>query len=85
MISAVGLFGALRLSQDELGTPALAFVKAVCHLMALDSAVLDEVLLLRRQLLRLIHCKEFSAASEFKVGGLVSGGGWGGGVLLPRS
>lgn len=54
--------------QEELGTPALAFVKTVCHLMALDSSVVDEVLVLRRQLLRLVHCKEFSAASEFKVG-----------------
>jgi hypothetical protein len=53
--------------QEELGSPALAFVKTLCHLLALDSAVLDEVLVLRRQLLRLIHCKEFSAESEFKV------------------
>lgn len=47
--------------------PALAFVKSVCHLLALDNAVTDEVLLLRRQLLRLVHCKEFSPSSEFKV------------------
>lgn len=53
--------------QEELGTPALAFVKSVCHLLALDNAVTDEVLLLRRQLLRLVHCKEFSPSSEFKV------------------
>ena len=55
-------------AQAELGSPALAFVKTLCHLLALDSAVLDEVLVLRRQLLRLIHCKEFSQESEFKVG-----------------
>ena len=54
-------------TQAELGSPALAFVKTLCHLLALDSAVLDEVLVLRRQLLRLIHCKEFSQESEFMV------------------
>ena len=64
--------------QEELGTPALAFVKSVCHLLALDGSVLDEVLVLRRQLLRLVHCKEFSAASEFKVGGARAGGRAGG-------
>ncbi|GAB4815178.1 hypothetical protein N2152v2_002224 [Parachlorella kessleri] len=56
-----------HLLEAELGSPALAFVKTLCHLLALDSVVLDEVLVLRRQLLRLIHCKEFSQESEFKI------------------
>ncbi|KAL4450230.1 hypothetical protein ABPG77_010899 [Micractinium sp. CCAP 211/92] len=55
-----------HLSEHQLGTPALAFVRAVCHLYSLDGAVTDEVAVLRRQLLRLIHCKEFSAEAEFK-------------------
>lgn len=32
-----------HLSERELGTPALAFVRAVCHLYGLDAAVTDEV------------------------------------------
>jgi len=32
-----------HLSEAQLGTPALAFVRAVCHLYSLDSAVLDQV------------------------------------------
>ncbi|PRW20477.1 DNA polymerase epsilon catalytic subunit A [Chlorella sorokiniana] len=55
-----------HLSEQQLGTPALAFVRAVCHLYTLDGAVSDQVAVLRRQLLRLVHCKEFSADAEFK-------------------
>lgn len=32
-----------HLSAEQLGTPALAFVRAVCHLYSLDAAVLDQV------------------------------------------
>lgn len=32
-----------HLSEHQLGTPALAFVRAVCHLYSLDGAVTDEV------------------------------------------
>ena len=32
-----------HLTDEELGTPALAFVRAVCHLFALDGEVADEV------------------------------------------
>lgn len=32
-----------HLSAEQLGTPALAFVRAVCHLYCLDAAVLDQV------------------------------------------
>ena len=32
-----------HLGEEALGTPALAFVRAVCHLYALDGAVLEQV------------------------------------------
>lgn len=54
--------------QDELGPPALAFVKTVCAVLALDSAVEDQVAVLRRNLLKLVHVREFASASEFHVG-----------------
>lgn len=52
--------------QEDLGHPALSFVRVACHLLALDARVAEAVGLLRRQLLRLLHVKEFSAAAEFK-------------------
>ena len=53
--------------QDELGPPALAFVRTVCAVLALDSALDQEVAILRRNLLKLVHVREFSSAAEFKV------------------
>jgi len=53
--------------QEELGTPALAFVRAVCDALRLDSAVEEEVLDLRHNLLRLTHTREFAQAAIFKV------------------
>ncbi|KXZ56813.1 hypothetical protein GPECTOR_1g732 [Gonium pectorale] len=55
-----------HLSQEEQGHPALAFVRVACHLLALDERVGEEVGLLRRQLLRLLHVKEFGADAEFR-------------------
>lgn len=54
-----------HLCEDELGPPALAFVKTVCAVLALDSAVEDQVAVLRRNLLKLVHVREFASASEF--------------------
>lgn len=54
--------------QDELGPPALAFVRTVCAVLALDSALEDQVAVLRRNLLKLVHVREFASASEFQVG-----------------
>ena len=54
--------------QDELGPPALAFVRTVCAVLALDSAVEDQVAVLRRNLLKLVHVREFASASDFQVG-----------------
>jgi len=53
--------------QEELGTPALAFVRAVCDALALDSAVEDDVTVLRRNLLLLTHTLEFAPTAQFKV------------------
>ncbi|EFN52544.1 hypothetical protein CHLNCDRAFT_26745 [Chlorella variabilis] len=55
-----------HLTDEELGTPALAFVRAVCHLFALDGEVADEVARLRRSMLQSMKVKEFSPAAEFK-------------------
>ena len=54
--------------QGELGPPALAFVRTVCAVLALDSALEDQVAVLRRNLLKLVHVREFAAASDFQVG-----------------
>ena len=58
--------------QDELGPPALAFVKTVCAVLALDSAVEDQLAVLRRNLLKLVHVREYASASEFQVGLLLA-------------
>lgn len=51
--------------QEELGSPALAFVRLLVQLLSLDSAVEDEVRLLRRSLLRLVGVDEFSPAANW--------------------
>jgi DNA polymerase epsilon subunit 1 len=53
--------------QEELGTPQLAFVRAVCDALRLDTCVEEEVQVLRHNLLRLTHTREFAAAAEFRV------------------
>ncbi|KAK9830879.1 hypothetical protein WJX81_001263 [Elliptochloris bilobata] len=55
-----------HLSEEELGTPALAFVRAVCEVLRLDASVEAEVGVLRRNLLRLTHTREFAHAAAFK-------------------
>ncbi len=54
-------------AQEDLGTPALAFVRAVCDALRLDSSIEEEVLVLRRNLLLLTHTLEFAPAAEFQV------------------
>lgn len=51
--------------QDELGSPALAFVRLLVHLLSLDDALEDQVRLLRRSLLRLVSVDEFSPAANW--------------------
>lgn len=53
--------------QDEIGPPALAFVRTVCTVLALDSALEEQVSVLRRNLLKLVHVREFAAAAHFQV------------------
>lgn len=55
-----------HLTPDDLGSPALAFVRTACHVLSLDAAVADEVALLRRRLLKLLGVGEFSAAAQFR-------------------
>lgn len=52
--------------QEDLGSPALAFVRTACHLLSLDSAVSDDVALLRRRLLKLLAVGEFGSAAQFR-------------------
>ena len=54
------------LTPAELGTPALAFVRAVCHLYSLDPAEAEAVTVLRRQLLKMIHIKEFGSEAAWR-------------------
>jgi hypothetical protein len=56
-----------RCAQEELGSPALALVRAVCEVFGLDAAASEEVALMRRNLLALVNCRPFSAAAAFKV------------------
>ena len=64
-IEKAALTGSLL--QEELGTPALALVRAVCDALRLDPSVEEEVLVLRRNLLLLTHTLEFAPAAEFRV------------------
>eukprot|EP00892_Ulva_mutabilis_P006158 jgi/Ulvmu1/3914/UM018_0137.1 len=51
---------------EQLGTPALAFVRTVCAVLALDATVPDEVSSMKRQLLALLHVREFAFEAEFR-------------------
>ena len=57
----------LHRGQAELGTPALAFVRAVCCALGLDACLEEEVRELRASLLRLTHTREFAPEADFKV------------------
>ena len=47
-------------------SPALEFVKATMHVLALDSSLEEEVSALRRMLLSHLRVKEFDDASQFR-------------------
>jgi hypothetical protein len=51
--------------QDELGSPALAFVRLLVHLLSLDKSLETEVRLLGRGLLRLVGVDEFSPSAKW--------------------
>lgn len=59
-------FPTLAGSHLRLTNPALEFVKAVCAILELDTSVAAEVNILRKNLLRLIHVKEFSPEAGFQ-------------------
>ncbi|XP_075520013.1 DNA polymerase epsilon catalytic subunit A-like isoform X2 [Primulina tabacum] len=47
------------------GDPALDFIKYVCAVLALDQKVQHEVLIMRRNLLKLVSIREFAPEAEF--------------------
>ena len=53
-------------SHLKLTHPALEFVKALCKVLSLDSAIAEQVTQLRRNLLKLINVGEFSDIAEWK-------------------
>lgn len=46
----------------------------MCAVFMLDSTSGDQVAVMRRQLLRLVHCREFGTAAVFKVCSYADGG-----------
>ena len=46
--------------------PASEFVKSVCHVLAIDADITDEVTVLKRELNRLIGVREFSKESQWR-------------------
>ncbi|WOK95843.1 DNA polymerase epsilon catalytic subunit A-like [Canna indica] len=52
-------------SQGNKGDAALEFIKHVCTVLALDQNVQHDVLRMRRNLLKLIHVKEFAPEAQF--------------------
>lgn len=51
---------------DGLANPSLEFVKAICRVFQLDVNIEEEVIRLRRNLLKLIGVGEFSPEAEWK-------------------
>lgn len=46
--------------------PALEFIKQVCAVLALDNRVQHNVMVMRKNLLKLVHVREFSAEAAFE-------------------
>ncbi|CAM6102738.1 unnamed protein product [Calypogeia fissa] len=59
-------FPELAGSHLPMGEPALEFIKHVCAVLALDQRVQHDVLVLRKNLLKLVRVKEFSAEAVFR-------------------
>ncbi|KAF3639480.1 DNA polymerase epsilon catalytic subunit B [Capsicum annuum] len=53
-------------SHVEKGDPALEFIKHVSAVLALDQNVQHEVLIMRRNLLKLVRVREFAPEAEFR-------------------
>ena len=54
-----------HLDAQSIGSPALAFVRSVCAVFALDDTVRDETAMMRKVLLKLLHVKEFSKEAMY--------------------
>ncbi|KAJ8568462.1 hypothetical protein K7X08_027995 [Anisodus acutangulus] len=53
-------------SHIQKGDPALDFIKHVCAVLTLDQNVQHEVLIMRRNLLKLVRVREFAPEAEFR-------------------
>lgn len=62
----VSVFPRLPGSHLSLTHPALEFVKALCKVLSIDSAITDQVAQLRRNLLKLINVGEFSDMADWQ-------------------
>eukprot|EP00899_Mesostigma_viride_P020528 jgi/Mesvir1/28477/Mv15897-RA.2 len=63
---AVREFPQLAGSHLALTSPALELIKFVCAAFALNGRVTDAVLAMRRNLLKLVHVRDFSEEAQFK-------------------
>ncbi|XP_049379283.1 DNA polymerase epsilon catalytic subunit A-like isoform X1 [Solanum stenotomum] len=54
------------ISHVQKGDPALEFIKHVCAVLALDQNVQHEVLIMRKNLLKLVRVREFAPEAEFR-------------------
>ncbi|XP_071723103.1 DNA polymerase epsilon catalytic subunit A-like isoform X1 [Rutidosis leptorrhynchoides] len=52
-------------SNSKKGDVALDFIKHICAVLALDDNVQDHVLVMRRNLLKYVHVREFAPEAEF--------------------
>ncbi|KAG1689536.1 DNA polymerase epsilon catalytic subunit A [Nymphon striatum] len=64
--SETSVFPELPGSHLKLTSPPLEFVKAVCKVLSLDANITEQVIKLRRDLLKLIGIGEFGSAAEWK-------------------
>ncbi|KAK3232982.1 hypothetical protein CYMTET_56694, partial [Cymbomonas tetramitiformis] len=55
-----------HLTAADLGSPATAFVRSVLAVMELDKHAEDGIVLLRRNLFRMLHVGEFSPGAQFR-------------------
>ena len=53
-------------SDHMAAAPALEFVKAVCHTLSLDEACSAKVIVLRRNLLKTLHVREFDVDAQWR-------------------
>ena len=60
------VFPVLPGSHLKFTNPALEFVKSLCKVLSLDTAITDQVNKLRRNLLKLINVGEFSDSADWK-------------------